>query len=92
MKINDIHRAGRIQAYQNQAGAGSNVVGRKPRQKDELVISSAAKELLQASAGSAARAEKIAELKRAVSAGTYHVDARRIADKLLPYLQGHSKD
>jgi negative regulator of flagellin synthesis FlgM len=88
LKINDIHRAGRINAYANSSGAGPHVVGKKPRQKDELVISSEAKELLQATAGSAARSEKIAELKRAVSAGTYHVDAREIADKLFPYLKG----
>lgn len=87
MKINETNRIGGTNPYQKQAewrGDGA----KKARQKDEVQISAAAKEMLTTSKMSnAERAERINELKQSVASGTYHVDAGKIAEKLLPYLK-----
>jgi negative regulator of flagellin synthesis FlgM len=84
VKINETGRVGAIQSYkrsgESRAGETS---GKKSGRRDEVQISSEAKEL-QGSSG--ASRQKINELKQAVSAGTYHVDAMKVAEKLLPYL------
>lgn len=89
MKINEPGRLSSIQAYragiqskEAKAAAGKGV------QKDNVVISAEAKELLEAQrVGGAERAERVEALKQSVQAGTYHVSAERLAEKLLPYLK-----
>jgi negative regulator of flagellin synthesis FlgM len=89
MKINDIHRAGAVHSYRNQTTSQSTKGVDKKEKKDEVRISSEAKELLDAKAASAAdpRGQKLEQLKQSVSSGTYHVEAGKVAEKLLPYLK-----
>jgi negative regulator of flagellin synthesis FlgM len=86
MKINDTQRIGSINPYKrsndHKAVGGSDKKGKK----DEVQISQEAKELLGAQ-GTEEQRKRIEELKRSVAAGTYHVDARKIAEKLYPYIK-----
>ncbi|MBD2868408.1 flagellar biosynthesis anti-sigma factor FlgM [Paenibacillus arenilitoris] len=87
MKINETNRIGAINPYHKQNEARASEAG-KARRKDEVQISAAAKEMLTTSkANSAERQEKINQLKQSVASGTYHVEAGKIAEKLLPYLK-----
>lgn len=89
MKINENQRIGNINKYtQNNESRSVNGTEKKKR-KDEVQISSEAKELLENTTGleSSKQRKHIEELKRSVDAGTYRVDARKIADKLYPYLR-----
>ncbi|MDQ0062033.1 flagellar biosynthesis anti-sigma factor FlgM [Paenibacillus harenae] len=87
MKINDTNRIGALNHYQKQSESRVSGVN-KARQKDEVQISTAAKEMLTTSqASSAERKKLIEELKQSVTTGTYHVEANKIADKILPYLE-----
>lgn len=88
MKIHEFNRAGAVNPYRKsqEAAPGDNVKNKRPA-KDQLQISTQAKELLEAQASSdPRRAERIAELKQSVQDGTYHVPAGHIAEKLLCYL------
>ncbi|WP_334072161.1 flagellar biosynthesis anti-sigma factor FlgM [Paenibacillus sp. A14] len=89
MKINETGRLGAINNYQRQVDAQRKDPDNKTRRKDEVSISSAGMEMLKAqgSAQDPARAERIAELKSQVSEGTYHVDAAKLAEKLVPYFK-----
>ncbi|MBJ6361925.1 flagellar biosynthesis anti-sigma factor FlgM [Paenibacillus sp. GCM10012307] len=88
MKLNEIGRIAGIQKYaaggrDKQSDHASSI-----RRKDEVSISPEAKELLESQrTNQAERANKLNELKQSVSTGTYHVEAGKIADKLLPYLK-----
>ena len=84
MKINDVSRLGAIQQYRNSGKSESNQPGKKAMQRDELQISSKAKELLGQEQN---RVERIQELKQSVENGTNHVDAHKIAEKLLLYFR-----
>lgn len=90
MKINDTQRIGAINSYKNQNQSGLNASGKKGKRKDEVQISSEAQELLSTyRAGSQdqeVRNRKLEELKNSINTGTYHRDARLIAEKLLPYM------
>ncbi|MFD1953945.1 flagellar biosynthesis anti-sigma factor FlgM [Paenibacillus thailandensis] len=87
MKINETQRISALNQYQKQ-NETRTPEGVRKKQTDKVQISSEAKELLMTSQmNDAARAEKIAELKKEVSTGTYRVDAGAIAEKLLPYLK-----
>lgn len=88
MKINEFNRVGSVNPYRktNETTPGSMVKNRQSM-KDQVQISSQAKELLKAQAShDPERAERIAELKKAVQEGTYHVPSGLIAEKLLRYL------
>lgn len=89
MKINGIHSVGGPNPYnRNQETRTSEGKSSREKQKDEVRISSEAQELLEAQGGNDAdRLQKLQELKHSVSTGTYHVEARHIAEKLLPYLK-----
>lgn len=87
MKINDVGRVGAIQAYKKtNKTKGSNKADAK---RDELQISKAAQELLKVQKNDilnpAARAEKVERLKEQVESGTYHVESKAIADKMMRY-------
>ncbi|MCY9528652.1 MULTISPECIES: flagellar biosynthesis anti-sigma factor FlgM [Paenibacillus] len=84
MKINETQRLGAIQYSQKQQAM--NRASQKPSRKDELIISTEAQEMLDAQnrVNDPARSDRIADLKKAVSTGTYYVEADKIAEKLLP--------
>ncbi|MCM3338728.1 MULTISPECIES: flagellar biosynthesis anti-sigma factor FlgM [unclassified Paenibacillus] len=84
MKINETQRLGAIHTYQKQQAM--NRASQKPSRKDELIISTEAKEMLDAQnrVQDTGRSERLAELKHAVATGTYHVESDKIAEKLLP--------
>ncbi|MCL6460198.1 MAG: flagellar biosynthesis anti-sigma factor FlgM [Gorillibacterium sp.] len=94
MKINEPSRISSINPYTKQQDSklARQDTG-KVKQKDNVQISPEAKELQELLAASAnhptdeARVQELQELKQQVSTGTYHVDAGKIAEKLLPYLK-----
>ncbi|MBA2942412.1 flagellar biosynthesis anti-sigma factor FlgM [Paenibacillus sp. CGMCC 1.16610] len=88
MKINETGRISGTNPYRKNE-MRTNSIGGKQRQTDQVQISEEAKELLDAQQSSEAsmKSEKIQLLKQHVSSGTYHVDAKKIAEKLLPYLK-----
>ncbi|MEK3883901.1 flagellar biosynthesis anti-sigma factor FlgM [Paenibacillus sp. PL2-23] len=87
MKINETKRIGAANPYAKQSEVRSDPT-KKAKQKDEVQISAAAKEMLSTSKLSdAERSERISRLKSEVASGTYHVDAGKIAEKLLPFIR-----
>ncbi|KIL40687.1 hypothetical protein SD70_12070 [Gordoniibacillus kamchatkensis] len=86
MKINESQRVGSLGMYKRSADAKSVAGAGKKGKKDEVQISPEAMELLGAQ-GTEEHRKRIEDLKNSVSAGTYHVEAKKIADKLLPYLK-----
>ncbi|MCQ6563555.1 flagellar biosynthesis anti-sigma factor FlgM [Paenibacillus mendelii] len=90
MKINEPQRIGAVNPYQKQNEQRVTEAGRK-KQRDNLQISSEAMEMLQSqNIQSTDRQEQIDNLKRQVQTGTYHVEAGRIAEKLLPFLKKYT--
>ncbi|MNH88859.1 anti-sigma28 factor FlgM [compost metagenome] len=91
MKINETGRIGSINSYQRQLDNQRQLTDKKTKRKDEVSISIAAQELLQAQANEKAsdpaRIQRIQDLKAQVAAGTYKVDAGKLADKLAPYFK-----
>lgn len=87
VKINDTGRIGAYRTYQQHIETRANQTAGKKR-KDEVQFSAQAMELLGAQRSEEPnRAQRIEALKNEVSSGTYHVDARELADKLLPFLR-----
>jgi negative regulator of flagellin synthesis FlgM len=86
MKINETQRVGSVNAYKrvNEAGGAASGTG-KTKKKDELVISSEAKEMLE-NQGTVSN-ERLDNLKESIATGTYHVEARKIAEKLFPFIK-----
>jgi negative regulator of flagellin synthesis FlgM len=83
MKINDIQRAGAINPYRKSNDAKlDHTEGKKHKKKDEVNISSEAKELQ----GSTTVKQHVEDLKQSYLTGTYYVEASKIAEKLLPYI------
>ncbi|GLX70883.1 flagellar biosynthesis anti-sigma factor FlgM [Paenibacillus glycanilyticus] len=88
MKINETNRIGAYNYYQKQMEQRVDAANKK-KQKDSVQISAEAKEMLSTSqTNSPERQKRLEELKQSISAGTYKVDAGKLADKLLPYLKG----
>ncbi len=83
MKINEPSRVGNVNPYRKTAAGSQASAASRASRKDEVQISTEAKELL----GSVRNPEKLDELKKAVSTGTYNVDAKEVAEKLWPYLK-----
>jgi negative regulator of flagellin synthesis FlgM len=84
MKINDVQRITTANLYKAANDAKlTQSDGKKNKKKDEVNISSEAKEL-QSSIGSN---KQIDELKQSYTSGSYYVDARKIADKIFPYIK-----
>jgi len=94
MKINDTGRVGAINNYQRQYESQNTGLNNKSRRKDELSISTEGMELLKAQENSQTpeRMKRIEELKEQVSTGTYHVDAGKLAEKLLPYFKSYTEN
>ncbi|MNC41995.1 Anti-sigma-28 factor, FlgM [compost metagenome] len=83
MKINEPSRVGNVNPYRKTAAGNPASAASRTSKKDEVRISTEAKELLS----SVRNPEKLDELKKAVSTGTYQVDAQQVAEKLFPYLK-----
>ncbi|CAH1054247.1 flagellar biosynthesis anti-sigma factor FlgM [Paenibacillus pseudetheri] len=94
MKINETGRINAMNPYQRSADAQRQEQMKKSSRKDEVSISDEAIQLLQAqnSGNDAERALKIDSLKQQVSAGTYQVDAAKLAEKLAPYFKRSSEN
>ncbi|BBH23902.1 negative regulator of flagellin synthesis [Paenibacillus baekrokdamisoli] len=87
MKINETQRIGAVNPYQKQNDKQAESASRK-RKKDEVQISAEAQEMLSSSReNSTDRTKLIDSLKQSVSSGTYHVEAGKIAEKLLPFIK-----
>jgi len=87
LKINDINRVNGInKGYQQQLDFRKE--SKLASKKDEVQISPEAQEMLESSrAESSERAEQVKALKQAVQTGTYHVEAGKLAEKLLPFFK-----
>ncbi|AIQ20899.1 MULTISPECIES: flagellar biosynthesis anti-sigma factor FlgM [Paenibacillus] len=95
MKINETGRINAINPYQRSAESQRQEQMKKSTRKDEVSISDEAIKLLQAQNSGkvdAERALKIDSLKQQVSAGTYEVDAAKLAEKLAPYFKQSSEN
>ena len=91
MRINDYRASQIAQTYGPQGTPDPGAKAKKAGTRtDGTSLSSAAQELLKARRAvheaQEVRADLVAELRRQVQAGTYQVDARNIARKLLPAL------
>lgn len=88
MKINESGRVNGIaNPYKLQSEMRPGQLDTK-RRKDEVQISTEAKEMLQSSQlNNVERSEQIEQLKQSVASGSYYVEAGKIAEKLLPYLR-----
>lgn len=88
LKINESGRVNGISSYQRNIENRDHAVDKKKRQVDQVSISAEAKGLLEVqNLASPERLSRIAELKESVSTGTYHVDAKQIAEKMFPYFK-----
>jgi len=87
VKINETQPIGLYKSY-SQTAESRVRAGSAGSRKDQVEISDEAKELLGAQGGAGVdRTEKIESLKNQVKAGTYYVDAGKIAEKLLPFFR-----
>ena len=87
MKINEGKRIGAANPYTKQNEVRSDNT-KKAKQKDEVQISAAAKEMLSTSKlNDAEFSERISQLKNDVASGAYHVAAGKIAEKLWPFIK-----
>lgn len=86
MKINDLQRISGMNPYRKDTNPKtSDSAGKRGKQKDEVHISSEAK-MLHGVQEADLRSGRIQNLKQSVAAGAYRVEAEKIAEKLLPYL------
>ncbi|AIQ61286.1 flagellar biosynthesis anti-sigma factor FlgM [Paenibacillus borealis] len=95
MKINETGRINAMNPYQRSAESQRQEQMKKSTRKDEVSISDEAIKLLQAQNSGkidAERANKIESLKQQVSAGTYQVDAAKLAETLAPYFKQSSEN
>ncbi|MRN54283.1 flagellar biosynthesis anti-sigma factor FlgM [Paenibacillus monticola] len=95
MKINETGRINAINPYQRSAESQRQEQMKKSTRKDEVSISDEALKLQQAQNSGKIdtdRALKIDGLKQQVSAGTYQVDAAKLAEKLAPYFKQSSEN
>jgi negative regulator of flagellin synthesis FlgM len=93
VKVNDTGRVGGINPYQRNVDSRDNYVEKRKRQTDQVSFSPEALEMLDDAkrAQDPERAERIKQLKESVATGTYHVEANKIAEKLMPYFKSYSK-
>ncbi|WP_423799775.1 flagellar biosynthesis anti-sigma factor FlgM [Neobacillus sp. SAB-20_R2A] len=78
MKVNDFSRLQAYQSYKNQVNKTPQQDVNKKVQVDKVEFSPAAQEKI-----SAEREKRIEELKKQIESGTYKVDSKKIAEKLL---------
>jgi negative regulator of flagellin synthesis FlgM len=90
MKINEGQRIGSVNPYKKTTDvANTGAAEKKNKPKDQVQISSEAMELLgaQGTVRTEEHIQRLNELRESVSAGTYHVDAKKIAEKLFPFIK-----
>ncbi|WP_159885430.1 flagellar biosynthesis anti-sigma factor FlgM [Paenibacillus puerhi] len=88
MKINRTDQVGAVNSYKKAHESASPANLQKKKQKDQVEISAEAKELLNGTQGvTETSGSKLEELKASVQTGTYHVDARKLAEKIFPFLK-----
>ncbi|WP_306613847.1 flagellar biosynthesis anti-sigma factor FlgM [Paenibacillus sp. GD4] len=85
MKINGPNRIGAVNQYKKTQDAQQQQVNGKKGKLDQVQISNEAKELLETQG--VASSEKIESLKKSVADGTYHVDTKKLVEKLFPFLK-----
>jgi negative regulator of flagellin synthesis FlgM len=87
MKINDSNRLHQIRAYQqaNRIKEQQGPAQAAESQRDEVSISKEALSMAQGigTDNSVERAERIASVKQAIQNGTYQVESKAVAEKLL---------
>jgi negative regulator of flagellin synthesis FlgM len=85
MKINDIGRIGAVNAYQKANKVKE--ANKAELKRDELQISKAAQQMLKVQQNDvlnpAVRSEKVESIKAQIENGTYQVDAKAVAEKML---------
>jgi negative regulator of flagellin synthesis FlgM len=87
MKLNETQRISGLQNYGNTKHIRAGHTEPSKR-KDEISISPEAMELLESErTNESGKTASLDDLRKSVSSGTYHVEAGKIAEKLLPYLK-----
>ena len=85
MKINDIGRINAVNAYQKANKV--KATNKTEQKRDELQISKAAQQMLKIQKSDVlnptARSEKVENIKAQIEDGTYQVDAKAVAEKML---------
>jgi negative regulator of flagellin synthesis FlgM len=88
MKINDSQRISAVHSLYGKTKGVETTGSGSPKKKDQVSISGEAMELLQTQNSSDSdRVNKINDLKKSVEAGTYRVEAGKLAEKLLPFIR-----
>lgn len=91
MKVSKIQQIQSVQKYNHQQErAAEHNKNKVESRADQVQISEEAK-LLQQAATDPQKLEQLQRLKREVDAGTYHVDAGKLAEKLLPHFMKEQK-
>ena len=85
MKINDIKHLQGMQKYQ-QVNQKDQQIKQKTSKKDQLSISEEAKALLE-QAKEPVRGDRVAEFQQQIENGTYTIDERKVAEKMLKWFQ-----
>ncbi|WP_230501323.1 flagellar biosynthesis anti-sigma factor FlgM [Sutcliffiella rhizosphaerae] len=83
MKINNVGPSG-MNPYKNHLKHQQLQMNNQPK-GDQLEISNKAKEMQEKSQFTEARQEKIAKLKISIENGTYQVDSKAVANKMIDY-------
>ncbi|MFC4811620.1 flagellar biosynthesis anti-sigma factor FlgM [Paenibacillus sp. GCM10023250] len=87
MKINETGRIGAVNPYHRNPGQHETKAVRKNK-LDNVQISKEALEMqMNVNRSQQERAQQVADLKQQVQTGTYFVDAKKIAEKLFPFIK-----
>ncbi|MEK5146243.1 flagellar biosynthesis anti-sigma factor FlgM [Psychrobacillus sp. FSL K6-4615] len=84
MKINNIG-LNQINPYQRNQQQAEKALQTTKTAADQLEISSAAKSMQTKSSVEVEQAERVAAIKADIDAGTYKVDAKKLASNILDY-------
>lgn len=84
MKINNVG-LNQINPYQRNQQQAEKALQTTKTAADQLEISSAAKSMQTKSSVEVEQAEKVAAIKADIDAGTYRVDAKKLASNILDY-------
>jgi negative regulator of flagellin synthesis FlgM len=84
VKINDINRVNGVDKYRklNQ----KDQIKQHTSKKDQISISNEAKALLEQTKGTMNK-EKVAQLKEQIDKGTYQLDSKQVADKMIEWFK-----
>lgn len=82
MKINEVNRVQGIQKYEQYNK--NREIGQKETKKDQIIISEEAKALLERTKEADAN-PKVDKIKEEISNGTYQVDSKMVAEKMIDW-------